>query len=82
MTGSSPEAVIENLLGNTPSTTDTSEEIYIARSCKQYKLQYNSSLNAFTSPDMKKSEYFINKDYLKRYLDSKNPQKSNCPINS
>lgn len=81
-TGASPEAVIENLLGNTPSTTDTSEEIYIARSCKQYKLQYNSSLNAFTSPDMKKSEYFINKDYLKRYLDSKNPQKSNCPINS
>lgn len=81
-TGASPEAVIENLLGNTTSTTDTSEEIYTARSCKQYKLQYNSSLNAFTSPDMKKSEYFINKDYLKRYLDSKNPQKSNCPINS
>ena len=81
-TESSPENILESLLGDSQSTTDTSEEIYIARSCKQYKLQYNTSLNAFTSPDMKKSEYFINKDYLKRYLDSKNPQKSDCPINS
>lgn len=61
---------------------DTSEEIYTSRSCKQYKIQYNSSLWAFTSPNMQKSEYFINKDYLKRYLDSKNPQKANCPVNS
>lgn len=78
----SPESAIENLLKSTQTTTDTTEETYTTRSCKQYKLQYNSNLKAFTSPDMKKSEYFINKDYLKRYLDSKNPQKSNCPINS
>ena len=78
----SPKSAIENLLESTQTTTDTTEETYTARSCKQYKLQYNSNLKAFTSPDMKKSEYFINKDYLKRYLDSKNPQKSNCPTNS
>ena len=66
----------------TETITDTSEEIYTARSCKQYKIEYNSSLWAFTSPNMQKNEYFINKDYLKRYIDSKNPQKPNCPVNS
>ena len=29
-----------------------------------------------------KTVFDNNKDYLKRYLDSKNPQKSDCPINS
>ncbi len=60
---------------------DTSDEIYKSRSCKEYKLQYNSDLWAFTSPDLQKTEYFINKDYFKRYIDSKNPRKEWCPSN-
>ena len=67
------ETILEELLGG---------NIYTTRSCKQYKIEYDSDLEAFTSPDMKKSEYFISIDYLKRYLDSKNPQKQDCPKNS
>lgn len=58
------------------------EEIYISRSCKQYRIQYITWMWVFTSPDMQKKEYFLNKDYLKRYIDSKNPQKEMCPQNS
>ena len=89
------EKLIKNLLNTWNNTTtqnnvernkenieDSEEEIYITRNCKQYKIQYNKSLWVFTSPNLKKAEYFINKEYLKRYIDSKNPQKENCPKNS
>ena len=66
---------------NKKNIKNSDEEIYISRSCKQYRIQYNQSLWVFTSPDLKNIEYFINKEYLKRYIDSKNPQKENCPQN-
>ena len=66
---------------NEKNIKNSDEEIYISRSCKQYRIQYNQSLWVFTSPDLKNIEYFINKEYLKRYIDSKNPQKENCPQN-
>ena len=59
-----------------------SDEIYKSRSCKEYRIQYNVDLWVFTSPDLKKKEFFVNKEYLKRYIDSKNPQKDWCPVNS
>lgn len=65
---------IQNLL-------DTSNEVYIARSCKQYKIQYNAQLWVFTSPNLNKNEYFVNKEYFKRYIDSKNKWKQWCPTN-
>lgn len=61
--------------------TDTQEEVYIARSCKKYTIIYSDTLNIYTSPNLNISEFFINKDYLKRYLDSKNRYQSWCPTN-
>lgn len=54
---------------------------YTSRSCKSYDIEYIASLNVYTSPDLQKREYFTNIEYLKRYIDSKNPQKNNCPTN-
>ena len=70
-----------NLSTDNNSYTDTDEEVYISRSCKKYRIQYNAWLWVFTSPDLKKAEYFINKDYFKRYIDSKNKQVDGCPTN-
>jgi hypothetical protein len=53
---------------------------YISRSCKPYNIEYISELDAYTSPDLKKKEYFVNFDYLKRYVDSKNAQNAECYI--
>jgi len=58
-----------------------SEWIYTSRSCKTYDIQYIESLWVYTSPDLKKREYFVNTDYFKRYIDSKNAQLPNCPTN-
>ena len=60
---------------------DTSEEVYIARSCKKYTIRYSDSLNVYTSPNLNMSEYFISKAYFKRYIDSKNKYQSWCPTN-
>ena len=57
------------------------DEIYISRSCKPYTIQYIEALNAYTSPDLKKNEYFVNTDYFKRYIDSKNAQNAECYYN-
>lgn len=57
------------------------DETYKSRSCKEYRLHYDPDLWVFTSPDLQKTEYFINKNYFKRYIDSKNPQKNWCPTN-
>ena len=54
---------------------------YKSRSCKVYKIEYIDNLQAYTSPNLKKQEYFINTDYFKRYVDSKNQQVPNCPAN-
>ena len=54
---------------------------YIARNCKSYSIEYINTLWVYTSSDLKNREYFINTDYLKRYIDSKNPQQPNCPKN-
>lgn len=58
-------------------------EEYQSRSCKIYYIIYNNDLWVYTSNELKNTEYFINTDYLKRYIDSKNPQQQWCPnINS
>lgn len=56
-------------------------ETYQSRSCKNYNIIYDNNLWVYTSTDLKLNEYFINIDYLKRYIDSKNPQKEWCPTN-
>lgn len=60
---------------------DSDTEVFIARSCKKYTITYSSSLNVYTSPNLNMSEYFINKDYFKRYIDSKNRYQEGCPKN-
>lgn len=68
---------------NSTSHTEPSSSLskYISRSCKPYNIEYNSSLNIYTSPDLNKKEYFVNIDYLKRYVDSKNAQNAECYTN-
>lgn len=51
---------------------------YTSRSCKMYRIEYIELLNAYTSPDLLKKEYFVNTDYLKRYIDSKNKKNTEC----
>ena len=55
---------------------------YISRSCKPYTIQYIDSLSAYTSPDLKTTEYFVNTDYFKRYVDSKNVRNAECSPNN
>ena len=59
----------------------SNDTTYTSRSCKVYTIEYVDNLQAYTSPNLKKQEYFINTDYFKRYIDSKNQQLPNCPIN-
>lgn len=63
------------------NSSSNSESRYTSRNCKFYNIEYNSGLWVYTSPNLKKKEYFISSDYLKRYIDSKNPQTNNCPTN-
>ena len=57
------------------------EEVYISRSCKKYIIRYNSDLWVYMSPNLLRNEYFVSKDYFKRYVDSKNKQIDGCPTN-
>ena len=70
-----------NNLSSTTYTESISSSKYISRSCKPYNIEYISTLNVYTSPDLNKKEYFINIDYLKRYVDSKNAQNAECYTN-
>ena len=63
------------------SSSSSSESVYTSRSCKVYNIEYEASLWVYTSRNLVKKEYFINPDYFKRYVDSKNPQISGCPVN-
>lgn len=65
---------------NTSYSNSNSSTTYISRSCKPYTIEYIQSLNAYTSPDLLKKEYFVNIDYLKRYIDSRNAQSTECYI--
>ena len=55
--------------------------VYTSRSCKTYNIEYVDLLWAYTSPNLLSKEYFVNQDYFKRYIDSKNKQISWCPTN-
>jgi len=66
---------------NSPSYSYDSST-YVSRSCKTYSIEYVNSLNVYTSPNLKKREYFINTDYFKRYIDSKNIPNAECTQNS
>lgn len=57
------------------------DEYYIARSCKKYKIEFLNNLGVYTSPNLKQDEYFVSKDYFKRYIDSKNKRANWCPTN-
>ena len=59
----------------------SSSNSYTSRSCKVYSIKYIDALWAYTSPDLNKKEYFINLDYFKRYVDSKNTQIPSCVSN-
>jgi len=65
-----------------PSTTNSSASVYTSRSCKPYTIEYISSINAYTSPDLKRKEYFVNIEYFKRYVDSKNVWNAECTQNN
>jgi len=54
---------------------------YTSRSCKNYDIEYLSELWIYSSPNLLKTEYFVNAEYFKRYIDSKNPQRNGCPTN-
>lgn len=70
------EKIINDLLQD--SSTDENYEIYESRSCEKYRIEFNDILSAYTSPDLKTTEYFINLEYFKRYIDSKNTQNVAC----
>ena len=59
----------------------TNSTTYTSRSCKTYDIKYNDILGAYTSDNLLRKEYFVNTEYFKRYIDSKNPQRSGCPTN-
>jgi hypothetical protein len=80
-TPNSVNNIIQQFIPEVYWTQDTSEEVYIARSCKRYTITYSNSLKVYTSPNLNISEYFITKDYFKRYIDSKNKYQSGCPTN-
>ena len=70
--------------GYFPSSSNYSPNtisVYTSRSCKVYSIEYIDTLWAYTSPNLQKKEYFINTDYFKRYVDSKNLQVYGCPSN-
>ena len=67
---------------NSQYYNNTDNSTYISRSCKPYTIQYVTSLNAYTSPDLRKTEYFVNVDYFKRYVDSKNVRNAECSPNN
>ena len=74
-------SIIREYLPEIFEAKDTQEEVYVARSCKRYTITYSDSLNVYTSPNLNISEYFVSKDYFKRYIDSKNKYQSGCPTN-
>ena len=63
------------------SSLSNSETRYTSRNCKVYNIEYISNLWVYTSSNFKRKEYFINSDYLRRYIDSKNPHTGSCPTN-
>ena len=75
------DSIIQQFIPEVSWTQNTSEEVYVARSCKKYTITYSDSLNVYTSPNLNISEYFVTKDYFKRYIDSKNKYQSGCPTN-
>ena len=80
-TNNNINTIIQKYIPDISKPIDTTEEVYIARSCKKYTIQYSDSLNVYTSPNLNLSEYFISKEYFKRYVDSKNKYQSGCPTN-
>lgn len=74
-------SIIREYLPEIFEQTDTQEEVYVARSCKRYTITYSDSLKVYTSPNLNTNEYFISKEYFKRYIDSKNKYQSWCPTN-
>lgn len=68
---------IEDLI-NSLLSWSANYEIYESRSCESYRIEFNSELSAYTSPNMRTTEYFINPDYFKRYIDSKNTPNAAC----
>ena len=75
------DSIIKEYIPQILEDEDTDEEVYIARSCKKYTIKYSDTLMVYTSPNLNMSEYFMNKDYFKRYIDSKNKYQSGCPTN-
>ena len=53
---------------------------HIAPNCKEYAVSFDSTRMAYTSPSFKVITYFINRDALGRYIDSKNP--GDCHLNT
>ena len=72
-----PDVYFSNNLWYDWSYTTT----YTSRSCKKYNIEYIEWLDAYTSPDLQKKEYFVSIEYLKRYIDSKNKPQANCSTN-
>lgn len=56
---------------NDDDTTQQDTSAHITPSCKEYNISYDN--DEYTSPDMRKRIYFVNRESLIRYLDSLNP---------
>lgn len=53
---------------------------HIAPNCKEYPVSFDTARNAYTSPSFTLITFFVNRDSLTRYIDSKNP--GDCHINT
>ena len=71
----------QNSSWNSRSSSSTNGILYTSRSCKTYDIEFLNDLWVYSSKNLIKTEYFVNTDYFKRYIDSKNPQKTGCPTN-
>lgn len=63
------------------NSSSTNGVLYTSRSCKTYDIEYLNDLWVYSSKNLIRTEYFVDIDYFKRYIDSKNPQKAGCPTN-
>jgi hypothetical protein len=64
--------ITTSLHGNI-STGNIDVSNYIAPNCKEYHIGYNTGKIAYTSPDFRSATYFVTRNALTRYIDSKNP---------
>jgi len=63
------------------ANSEENGNMHEAPNCKEYEIKFVSSKSGYTSPDFKhKQTYFVSRDAIVRYIDSRNP--GDCNINT